>query len=146
MKFWQTLERRYAVPEFGGWMLGMFALFFFLAATNTLAGWLYVLSGTCTAILVVGFISPGQALKGLRGQREVPPPVHVQEILTLTTTIANPGRVPIPVLQVQDLLPPALSDRPMGTVVEGLGPTQFILGGMRCGPSNGGCTRCPIWR
>ncbi|MGQ9865070.1 MAG: DUF58 domain-containing protein [Pseudanabaenaceae cyanobacterium] len=133
MSFWQKLERRYAVPEFGGWMLGMFALFFFLAATNTLAGWLYVLSGTCTAVLVVGAVSPGQILKGVRLQRETPPPVHVQEVLVLTTTITNPRRVPLPVLQVRDELPPALSDRPLETIVEGLGAntTQVWRYGVR---------------
>ncbi len=39
------VESHWATPAFSGWIILGIALAFFGAATNTMAGWLYVLSG-----------------------------------------------------------------------------------------------------
>lgn len=45
------LENHWVNPAYGGWLIGGLALFFFGAATNTMAGWLYVISGIMIAIM-----------------------------------------------------------------------------------------------
>jgi hypothetical protein len=44
-RFFQWLEWRFATPEFIGGIFTALTIFFFIAAINTLAGWLYVISG-----------------------------------------------------------------------------------------------------
>ncbi|MBD1941203.1 DUF58 domain-containing protein, partial [Coleofasciculus sp. FACHB-712] len=45
------LETRWVTPAYAGWILGIIAVCFFGAATNTMAGWLYVISGLSFALL-----------------------------------------------------------------------------------------------
>jgi hypothetical protein len=53
-RFFKWLESRFATPEFIGGMYTALTLFFFMAATNTLSGWLYVISGVSLALLIGG--------------------------------------------------------------------------------------------
>ncbi|NJO50369.1 MAG: DUF58 domain-containing protein, partial [Leptolyngbyaceae cyanobacterium RM2_2_4] len=50
------LETRWVKPAFSGWLLAGLSLFFFAAATNTMAGWLYVISGVIFALLAIATI------------------------------------------------------------------------------------------
>lgn len=99
------LETHWLNPAYGGWLMGGLALFFFGAATNTMAGWLYVMSGVMVAILALGAISPIQTLRGIQLRRSPIHPVSVGESLVLELTIANQTQGPKTLLQIQEDLP-----------------------------------------
>ncbi|MBJ7901265.1 MAG: DUF58 domain-containing protein [Cyanobacteria bacterium RI_101] len=115
------LERRWAAPSYGGWLLFALGLCFFGAATNTMSGWLYVLSGLIFALLLLGAWFPLQSLKALTFQRPLSEPVSAGEELTLVLEINNPGKTAKTLLQLWDLLPPQLG-RPQGKALEYLAP------------------------
>ncbi|HEY9813395.1 MAG TPA: DUF58 domain-containing protein, partial [Candidatus Sericytochromatia bacterium] len=50
------LETHWAAPADAGWLLLGIAICFFAAATNTMAGWLYVISGIIFAMLGLGAV------------------------------------------------------------------------------------------
>jgi uncharacterized protein (DUF58 family) len=93
MKFAHTplkwLETHAAVPAYGGWVLMGLTFCFWLAATNTMAGWLYVLSGLGAALLLLSAIMPMQMLKGLTIWRSPLLPVHVGDPLFVEIHIRN---------------------------------------------------------
>ena len=104
-------------PAYGGWLLGSLAIFFFLAAANTLAGWLYVMSGVSLSLLVVAAVLPARSLLGIAISRQTIYPVSAGDSLTIALAIANRTGQPKSLLQVQDLVPQGLG-RPVQTVVE----------------------------
>ncbi len=59
------LETHWVNPAYIGWILGALALFFFMAATNTLSGWLYVMSGVIFALLAIASTLSTRNLKGI---------------------------------------------------------------------------------
>jgi uncharacterized protein (DUF58 family) len=99
------LETRFCTPAYSGWLLGSLALFFFGAASNTMAGWLYVISGVILALLGVGAVLPGRSLKSLKVQRRPIEPVSVGDQLTIELEIENSTNQPKTLLQVLDVLP-----------------------------------------
>jgi len=117
------LERHWATPSYGGWLLLGLGLCFFGAATNTMAGWLYVLSGIIFALLTLGAWFPQQALKAIELTRPAPAPVSAGEDLTLSLQIFNRSKSPKTLLQLWDLLPPQLG-RPQGKSWESIPPQQ----------------------
>ncbi|WP_052128382.1 DUF58 domain-containing protein [Neosynechococcus sphagnicola] len=117
----EWLETHWANPAYSGWLLLSLAIFFFGAATNTLAGWLYVLSGVIVGLLVLGAILPLRTLRALRIQRSPIAPVSAGEDLTLEVTLHNPTAHPKTLFQVQDRLPYVLG-APAQTVLEVLAP------------------------
>jgi len=104
----EGLERRAGRPTYGGGVLLLLALCFFGAATNTMAGWLYALSGTILGLLAIAAVAPRRALAGLQVQRGGIEPVAVGERLTLELTVANPSAHPKQLLQARDGVPVAL--------------------------------------
>ncbi len=104
-KFLDWLERRASVPEFAGWMLMAIAGFFFLAATNTLAGWLYAISGVSFAIVFIGGVLPVRILKGIEIERLPIDPVSAGDILTIELLLHNSGKHSKALLEARDLLP-----------------------------------------
>jgi uncharacterized protein (DUF58 family) len=115
MKFIQIplkwLEARAAVPAYGGWVLIGLTFCFWLAATNTMAGWLYVLSGLGVALLLLSAILPMQMLKGLELRRSPLSPVHVGDPLAIKIHVRNQttqGKGPI---VMQDEVPRWLGER-----------------------------------
>nr|MDJ0556239.1 DUF58 domain-containing protein [Microcoleaceae cyanobacterium MO_207.B10] len=56
------LETHWVTPAYAGGLLGIFSIFFFGAATNTMAGWLYVISGMSFALLGMGAVLPRRSL------------------------------------------------------------------------------------
>jgi uncharacterized protein (DUF58 family) len=107
--FSQWLEKRFATPEFIGGMYAALALFFFLAATNTLSGWLYVISGVSFALLIVGAVMPKRLLGELVVVRSPIDPVSVGDDIWIDLTIQNSGRTEKRLLELRDLLPEGLS-------------------------------------
>ena len=99
------LETHWVAPAYAGWLLGSLALFFFGAASNTMAGWLYVISGVTLALLGIAAVLPARSLKPLQVRRRPIEPVSVGDQLTIELEIENPAAQPKTLLQVLDILP-----------------------------------------
>jgi uncharacterized protein (DUF58 family) len=110
------LETRWVNPAYSGWLLGSLAIFFFIAATNTLAGWLYVMSGMMSALLIIAGIDAYRNLRSLDVRRRPVDPVTVGEPLNLTLMVVNPTQRPKRLLQLVDRLPPDLGQLSPQTV------------------------------
>lgn len=110
------LETHWVNPAYSGWLISGLAIFFFGSATNTMAGWLYVISGVMIAILVLAASLSWQTLRGLKLTRAAIAPVSVGELLLLTLTVENQTNQPKTLIQVQDDLPLPL--RPIRTAIE----------------------------
>jgi uncharacterized protein (DUF58 family) len=127
MKLIQTplkwLETHAAVPAYGGWVLMGLTFCFWLAATNTMAGWLYVLSGLGVALLLVSAIMPMQMLKGLEIQRSPLSPVHVGDPLLVEIHIRNRTTQAKGLLMAQDQVPQGLGEQ-AEVVIEAIAPHQ----------------------
>lgn len=114
------LERRWVAPAYGGGLLLALSIFLFGAATNTMAGWLYVISGICFALLGIAIILPQRSLVALKVRRGTIEPVSVGDQLTLELEIENTANSAKTLIQVQDLLPSSLGKST--TVIEILPP------------------------
>lgn len=87
-------------------------LCFFLAATNTLSGWLYVLSALMLGVSVTGFYLPGRQLRALQLERLQPVvSLHVGETCTLSLQIVNGSAARLHGLIAIDRRPEALGGK-----------------------------------
>lgn len=111
------MESRWVTPAYSGWLIGSLAIFFFIAATNTLAGWLYVISGVSFALLAVAAIAPARSLRGIQITRQPIQPVSAGEHLIVELSIRNQTPQAKSLLQIQDLVPVAIGQR-LGRVIE----------------------------
>jgi uncharacterized protein (DUF58 family) len=111
------LETQWVAPAYSGWLLLILAIFFFGAATNTLAGWLYVLSGVMMALLLIAAVLSTRTLKGLQIQRSPIEPVTVGDVLTIEVVLTNSTAQPKQLLEIHDLLPHVLG-QPTRTVID----------------------------
>lgn len=102
------LENNWVTPAYSGWVLLGITLCFLGAATNTMAGWLYVISGVTIALLSVASILPQRALQGLSVTRQMPRPVSAGESLSMVMTLENGTAQTKSLLQLQDLVPAEL--------------------------------------
>jgi uncharacterized protein (DUF58 family) len=99
------LEIHASSPTYGGWVLIGVAICYLGAAINTMAGWLYVISGVCLALVgVSAFLAP-RSLKHLIIKRSPIPPVTVGDEITVEIEVHNPTQTPVTLLQVADILP-----------------------------------------
>lgn len=108
-RFFKWIEWRFATPEFIGGMYTFFTLFFFMAATNTLSGWLYVISGVSAALLIVGAVMPKRLLAEIAVVRSPIDPVSVGDDLWIDLIIQNKGKTEKRLLEVRDVLPENIS-------------------------------------
>ncbi|MEB3292661.1 MAG: DUF58 domain-containing protein [Synechococcales bacterium] len=115
------LEERWIAPAYSGGLLASLAIFFFIAATTTLAGWLYVISGILLALLVIAAILVRQNLQHLTLERLDSPPVPAGQDLTLQIQVKNRSSQPKSLLQLCDRLPRGLGD-PIPFVLVTLAP------------------------
>ena len=115
------LETKWVTPAYAGWLLMALTICFFGVATNTMAGWLYVLSGVGVALLGVAAILPARSLQFLTITRNPVLPVTAGAELEIAVTIHNPTDRVQSLFQVQDLAPfrPA---RPPISAVEQIAP------------------------
>lgn len=103
------LESNWVVPAYPGWVLSGLVLFFFGAATNTMAGWLYVMSGVILALLVIAASLPPRILKLLSVKRHPISPTMAGTPLAIQVTVQNASHQSRELLQIQDQLPASLS-------------------------------------
>lgn len=100
----QWMEENWVTPAYSGWVLLGFTLCLFGAATNTMAGWLYVISGVSIALLSVSSILPQRALQGLAITRPLPVPISAGDSLSMVVTVENTTAQAKSLMQVQDLV------------------------------------------
>ena len=86
-RYTRWLELHWATPAYAGWVILGLTACFWLAAANTLAGWLYVLSGTCLAVLALAAFLPMTLLKQVSLSRSPVYPVSVGETLSLSVNL-----------------------------------------------------------
>ncbi len=115
------LETHWTTPAFSGWLLAVLALCFFGAATNTMAGWLYVLSGTILALLVLGAVLSLRSLSQIQVRRHPINPVSAGDDLTIELIIENGSKSPKTLLQLWDLIP-IVMEKPQNTAIEAIAP------------------------
>jgi uncharacterized protein (DUF58 family) len=113
----QWLETRWVAPAYSGWLLLGLSIFFFAAATNTMVGWLYVISGTMIAMLAIASVLPPRLLKPLKISRSPIAPVSAGEDIQVEMVVHNPTARPRTLFEVYDLLPVVL-DSPQSQAVE----------------------------
>lgn len=118
-RFFNWLEHRWVAPAYSGWVMGGLALFFFAAATNTMAGWLYVMSGVMLALLGMAAILPRRSLQQLHVTRRPLDLVAVGERLTIELAIENRAAQAKTLLQIRDALPSDLG-HPEVTAIESI--------------------------
>jgi uncharacterized protein (DUF58 family) len=99
------LEIRACAPTYGGWVLAATAICFFGAGINTMAGWLYAISGISFALLGVAAILPPRSLTGLSIFRRPIQPVSAGDDISVELEIRNQTQQPVSLLQVEDILP-----------------------------------------
>ena len=105
------LESRFSAPAYAGLVLAGISLCFFGAAMNTMAGWLYVISGLSFALLGYAAVLPPKSLKGLEIKRKTIQPVTAGDDLTVELEIFNQTKKPVSLLRIEDKLPFVL-DKP----------------------------------
>jgi uncharacterized protein (DUF58 family) len=110
------LETNWVTPAYAGWLLMVLTICFFGAATNTMAGWLYVLSGVGVALLGVSAILPARSIQALTVNRGAILPVTAGADLEITVTIHNPTAYPQTLFQIQDLTPLNRLNPPQTTI------------------------------
>ena len=115
------LETHWVTPAYAGCLLGGIAICFFGAATNTMAGWLYVISGIIFAMLGLAAVLPARSLRQIQVRRHPISPVSVGDELTIELEIENQALQPKTLLQVQDVLQSELGT-PVQTPVEIIQP------------------------
>jgi uncharacterized protein (DUF58 family) len=99
------LETHWVTPAYAGWVLLGLTLFFLLAAANTLAGWLYVLSGLGLALLAIAMLLPPRTLQGITIERQPFYPVNAGGTLRLGLTLKNTTNRDKSLLQIRDQIP-----------------------------------------
>jgi len=110
------LESKWATPSFAGWILGMIAICFFGAATNTMAGWLYAISGASFAMLGLGAVLAARSLRSLEISRLPIAPVSAADQITVEILIKNSTLKPKSLLKIQDLIPHSLGQPPSQSI------------------------------
>ncbi|MGJ3250649.1 MAG: DUF58 domain-containing protein [Elainellaceae cyanobacterium] len=116
-------ESHWVIPAFSGWVLAGLAIFFFGAATNTLAGWLYVISGIMVALLAIAALLPRRSLRGVQVTRRSIRPVSSGQSLSIELAIANLDSSPKFLLQISDVLPSTLG-KPVVQAIEVIPPYE----------------------
>jgi uncharacterized protein (DUF58 family) len=116
------LEIRASAPTYGGWVLAATAICFFGAGINTMAGWLYAISGISFALLGVAAILPPRSLTNLSITRRLIQPVSAGDDMTVELEICNQAQQPVSLLQVEDILPFVLG-KPLQKAIETI-PSQ----------------------
>jgi uncharacterized protein (DUF58 family) len=110
------LEIRACFPSYAGWVLFAICICFFGAAINTMAGWLYAISGISVALLVISAILPPRSLVDLQLKRRAIFPVTAGEDLCVEIEVINPRKQAVNLLQVADILPVVLG-KPVKTAI-----------------------------
>ncbi|PZV12101.1 MAG: DUF58 domain-containing protein [Leptolyngbya sp.] len=119
----EWLETHWVTPAYGGGLLAGLSIFFFVAATNTLSGWLYVMSGVGLALLAIAAILPERTLRQVSVHRAPIHPVSAGDQITVELIVENQSSHAKMLLQVEDVLPEALG-KPVIQAIEEISPTR----------------------
>jgi len=122
-KILEWLETHWVTPAYSGGLLGGLSIFFFVAATNTLSGWLYVMSGVGLALLAIAAILPERTLRQVSVRRAPIHPVSAGDQITVELIVENQSSKTKTLLQVEDLLPAALG-KPVIHSIEEIAPNR----------------------
>ncbi len=122
-KILEWLETHWVTPAYSGGLLGGLSIFFFVAATNTLSGWLYVMSGVGLALVAIAAILPERTLRQVSVQRSPIHPVSAGDQITVELIVENQSSHPKMLLQVEDLLPATLG-KPILHSIEEIAPNR----------------------
>lgn len=87
-------------------LLGV-SLFLFLVASNTQAGWLYLLNSILLGTLLAGFIISRFSLRGLELTREIPPIAYEGETIRVTLRVLNKNRLASYFFLIEEFFPAA---------------------------------------
>ena len=120
------LENRAVTPAYAGGLLSGMTVFFFGSATNTMAGWLYALSGGTLALLGVAAFLPAKSLRSLEVRRRPIEPVSAGDRITIELEIENRAREPKTLLQIADILPFVLGE-PVVAPIEMIEPESTYV-------------------
>jgi uncharacterized protein (DUF58 family) len=104
------LETRACAPAYSGWVLSGITICFFGAAINTMAGWLYVISGVSCALLFIAAALPGRSMKGLSIRRRQVQPITAGDELAIEFEITNQSKQDAALLSFKDILPYLLNN------------------------------------
>lgn len=113
-------------PSFVGGLLIFFTAFFFAAATNTMAGWLYVISGVLIALLITAAVLSRRSLRGLSATRQPIAPVSVGDAVLVSTTFYNQSNQLLTLSQGVDGAPLKLTN-PLNKSLRRRQPTSVQL-------------------
>ena len=105
------------LPAYGGWVLIGIAVSYFGAAVNTMAGWLYVVSGISFALLAVSAVFIQRSLASLVINRRGIQPITVGDELKIELAIHNPRQKAASLLKITDILPFVLG-KPISRSIE----------------------------
>lgn len=108
MRLINYFETRACAPAYSGWVLSGITICFFGAAINTMAGWLYVISGVSCALLLIAAVLPAGSMKSLSIRRRSIQPVTAGDDLIVEFEITNQSKQAVTLLSVKDILPYAL--------------------------------------
>ncbi|MEM9543872.1 MAG: DUF58 domain-containing protein [Cyanobacteria bacterium P01_E01_bin.42] len=122
-RFFDWLERHWVKPAYSGGVLLGIAICFFGAATNTMAGWLYAISGIIFALLGLGAVLAARSLSAIQVRRRIIAPISAGDELVLELELENTSDRPRSLLQVYDALPSVLG-KAKPTAIETLSPQQ----------------------
>ncbi len=117
------LQTRACAPAYSGCVLAGIAICFFGAAVNTMAGWLYAISGVSFALLAIAAILPPRSLVGLSVKRRQIKPVTAGDELTVEIEIHNQTKQAVNLLRVEDMLPFVLG-KPVTKSIETIPPHE----------------------
>ncbi|MGK7933524.1 MAG: DUF58 domain-containing protein [Microcystaceae cyanobacterium] len=126
LALYQWLETHWVTPAYAGGLLIAIAFCFFGAAANTMAGWLYVLSGMMIALVILGAILPLRSLKFLQVSHRSPTPVSAGQDLTIEWEIRNSGKTPVSLVELIDQVPTSLSSHPQTFPLEKIPPNTTL--------------------
>jgi uncharacterized protein (DUF58 family) len=137
-----TLEQRWIAPAYAGWVVLAISIGLFMAATNTMTGWLYVLSAIGLVLAVIAAILPVKSLQALSVEHLPPAPVTVGDELAIELRIHNKSLQTQTMFQVYDHRPPALAIGNIEPVAIERVPAQGIyIAKLRCLANRRGCYR-----
>ena len=136
------LETHWVAPAYAGGVLLGLAISFFGAAINSMAGWLYAISGVMLAIAGINIWSSPRSLRGLQIHRQPVRPISVGEALSVVITLDNLTTRPKTLLQVRDLVPEAFGPWPE-TAIAVIAPHQKHQWAYTCYPTQRGLYHWP---
>ena len=115
------LEKHAVAPAYSGWVLAGITICFFGAAVNTMAGWLYVISGVSSALLILSAILPPRSLIGLTVKRLPISAISAGDELKVEMEIHNEGKQSVNLVKIADILPFVLGE-PVQQAIETIAP------------------------